>query len=204
MAATLQFVDHTPQKNAAFVPPETVGVPADPIVDGPELAGEGWIAKTRFHITKLRQYKDERLKTLRPWREFADRSQFSIPGKMEAFSRANKNVSYYYSNYVVLTAAISAYVLFTNFLFLTAMVLSSAVYYYVRMKADAGEPISIRGMELSAGQAYVALIASTLFLFVYTGGSSTIFWLVSLALLATLGHAITRQPPEDPDRFSFV
>lgn len=203
MSNPIDFVDHTPVKNAVFVPDDgPVAAAAAPI--GTEPMPDGFFARIGWHYSNVKQYKDEKLRTLKPWSEFFDRSKFSTPGKMEAFSRANKNLAYFSSNYVVVATIMSAYVLITNVLFLIAGAISLAFYYYCRVKTSAGEPITIRGKELSPTQAYSLLIGFSIFMFFYTDGSSTVFWLLTCALVSVLGHAVAREPVAETNSFSFV
>jgi hypothetical protein len=77
------------------------------------------------------------------------------------------------------------------------------VYYWFRLKADAKEPIMVLGREYSPTQAYAGLLISTLLLFYMTNGSSTVFWLVTWALVIVAGHAATRMPIEDTNASPF-
>ena len=201
-----KFVDHTPSKNESYSP-STVNIPAGAGAGGDfEDAGgaDSFFGRIKARYAAMKKYKDDRLHSLRPWSEFLDRSKFSVPGKLEAFSRINKNLSTYYSNYVVVTFIISLYVLFSNFMFLAAMCMSFAFYYWTRMKAAANEPIVIRGKEFSQTQCNVFLAVFTLFMFLWTNGSSTVFWLVTLAIVTVFGHAATREPLEDAQGSAFA
>lgn len=207
----LSFVDHTPVRNTAYVPADaTLGG-----VDGASsaLVGGGagddevptsFFGKVSYHYNQLKAYKDERFKTMKPWGEFADRTKFSVPGKMEAFSRANKNVSHFYSNYVVVATVSSLYVLVINPSFLISMFVVVALYYYLRMKSAANEAIVAFGKEVSLTQAWTCLILFGVLSFYFTGGSSTIFWLVLSSLGTVLGHAVFREPPLEASPLGFA
>ena len=209
----LVFVDSTPDKplgsSVPFVinsgPQETIGgapdmngtSPTHFFLDGalpPLPEGAGMMAKAQHCYLRAKQYKDGKLKSLKPWSEFFDWHAFNVPGKMEAFSRANRNLAYFQSNYMILTVVLSSYILITNLTFLLAMCASASAYYYYRAKTQAGEPIVLFGRTLSASTALGGIIAFTLFLFYTTDGSSTVFWLVTVALIVVLGHAVARQP----------
>jgi hypothetical protein len=199
MADKPAFVDHNVAANSSYNPSTSVPVPTDIAEDGTDT----YLGRLKAKYTACKQYKDDRVKSLRPWSEFLDRSKFSAPGKLEAFSRINKNLSTFYSNYVVVTALISIYVLVSNFLFLASMIFSLAIYYWTRMKAAANEPVMIRGREFSTNQVNGFLVVFTFFMFLYTNGSSTVFWLVTLALLTVFGHAATREPADDASGSAF-
>jgi hypothetical protein len=206
MTQDLKFVDVTPVKNEVYTPGTGVAIPASPVTpdQAAGVEGDSFFGRMKSKFLAIKKYKDERFASLRPWSEFFDRSKFSAPGKLEAFSRINKNLSTFYSNYVVVTFLISLYVLFSNFLFLTAMVCSFAAYYWVKMQTANGEPLVIRGKEFSATQANVSLVFFTIFMFLYTNGSSTVFWLVTMALLAVFGHAAAREPVQDASGSAFA
>lgn len=202
----IAFVDHTPNKNTSYIPADATGgsngsVELGSAVAAPLLADDevptGFFGRVAYHFNALKQYKEERFKTMKPWGEFFDRTKFSAPGKMEAFSRANKNVSYFYSNYVVVATISSLYVLVINPSFLISMFVSMALYYLLRIKAASNEPIVLLGREISLTQAWTFLVLFTVLSFYVTGGSSTIFWLVLSSLGTVLGHAMFREPPAD-------
>ena len=206
MSSPLQFVDKTPERSTPFDP--TTGQP--PADASSTAAGTSpdqplsFFGKIAYGYHAVQNFRSERLRTLRPWREFADRSKFSWPGKIEAFSRANKNLAYFYSNYCVVAFLISTYVLITNSLFMFSMILCASMYYYVKGKAASSQPITFRGREYSPAQLYTLLVIFTLFSFYFTDGSSTVFWLVSLTGVAVLGHAVARQPEDDLHPISVV
>lgn len=201
MATPLSFVDKTPAKNEVFTPADTVASP--PLATEALVEPETFFGKITHRLDRLRAYKDERFSTLKPWSEFADRSKFSIPGKLEGFSRINKNVAYFYSNYVIVAFLGSLYVLIMNPPFTVTMGVALAVYYFLKMKVNANEPIVVLGHEVSIYQAYTSLIAFAVLSFYFTGGSSTVFWLVLCGLGTVIIHALLREPQQESTAFSF-
>jgi len=193
MADKLSFMDAVHQSGPSAVPYSV----EDPTALPPLDPSAGFFTKVGHYYTKWKLYKDEKFRTLRPWSEFADRSKFSVPSKYEAFARISRNYSHFHSNYVIVVAAMSIYILITNAMFMLAMSLCGAAYYWFRLKAEAKEPIVVLGKEYSPTQAYAGLVVSTLLLFYFTNGSSTVFWLVTWALVIVLGHAATRVPIDD-------
>lgn len=198
------FVDHTPVKNSAYIPSDgspTTGSSGVTILGGDAAADDdiptSFLGKVSYHYNALKAYKDERFKTLKPWGEFFDRSKFSAPGKMEAFSRANKNISHFYSNYVILATISSLYVLLINPSFLMCLFVSLGLYYYLRLKTNANEPLIVLGKDISYTQAWASLIVFTILSFYFTGGSSTVFWLVLSSLGTVLSHAMFREPASE-------
>eukprot|EP00744_Colponema_vietnamica_P013078 GILI01018348.1.p1 GENE.GILI01018348.1~~GILI01018348.1.p1 ORF type:complete len:200 (+),score=33.04 GILI01018348.1:192-791(+) len=199
----MSFLDHSPAKNVDFTPEDGSGEAANPsdLLMHPEP--QGFIPKLKWHYENVIRFKNERTRTLKPWSEFLDRSKFSIPGKVEAFSRANRNLAYFFSNYVLVSASISAYILFTNIWFLTTLVLTALAFYYVRLRAQMDEPIRILGREFSVTSAYVSLAVFALGSFFLSGGSSTLFYLGVLSFGTVLAHAIVREPVQET-QFAFV
>merc|ERR1711916_285215 len=97
----------------------------------------GFFQKATYYFQLTRYYKDQKLQSLRPWKEFADRDEFSIPGKLEALSRISENIQYWNSNYIFLVACMSIYILITNLFFMVGMSLCAATYYWIKMKQRA-------------------------------------------------------------------
>lgn len=201
MADTLSFLNASSATGSTAVP----FTAEDPMALPPLDPNAGFFTKTQHYYTRWKLYKDEKFRALRPWSEFLDRSQFSVPSKLEAFARISRNYGYFHSNYVVVVALMSTYILVTNSVFMLAMLMCLAAYYWFKMKAEAKEPITIFGREYTPTQAYAGLFISTLLLFYMTNGSSTVFWLVTSALFVVAGHAATRRPVEDQSNpFSLV
>ena len=202
----MSFLDHSPAKNVDFKPDEGVADNAavtDGLVEAVTPEPEGFVPKLKWHYTNVIRFKNERTKTMKPWSEFFDRTKFSMPGKVEAFSRANRNLAYFFSNYVLVSASISAYILFTNLWFLATMVLAALALYFVRLRAQANEPIVIMGREFSVTSSYIALAGFALVSFFVFGGSSTLFYLGALSFGTVIAHAIAREPVQE-QQFSFV
>jgi len=208
MSEPLTFVDRTPSKNATYTPseptPGTRSLPDNMTIAPAEPSDPSFFGRVMHFVSYMKAYKDERFSTLKPWSDFFDRKKFSVPGKLEAFSRVNKNVAFFYSNYVVVAFLSSLYVLITNFAFMMSMGLAAAVYFFLRMKSSANEPVVIFGREVSLYQSYAGLIGFTVVSFFLTGGSSTVFWLIMSSLGTVAIHAALREPPAETNEFSFV
>lgn len=213
----MDFLDASPREKNASYNPSSVEVDIGSATTGDMLlAGgdgsnaahmepmpEAFLPRMKWHYENVRRFKDERLKYLKPWSEFIDKSRFSAPGKLEAFSRANKNLAYFFSNYVLIVAVISAYILITNIWFLTTMVFSAIVFYYFRMKAALNEPVTIGSVTITTTQGYGILAVFGLISFYYNDGSSTLFYLLLISLGSVIAHAVTYEPREEA-AFSFV
>ena len=181
------------ETNAAPFDPENPELTETPM---PVLEPEAsLLQRGAFYIQLAKYYREQKLKSLRPWKEFADREEFSIPGKLEALSRVSDNIQYFNANYWFLVSLMSVYILITNIWFMVGMSLCGATYYWVKMKAQAKEPIMIgASTELTTTQSYFGLFLLSLFTFYITDGSSTVFWLVTCAAVVVLGHATCRKP----------
>jgi len=112
-------------------------------------------------VGKLRAFKDETFRGVRPWKEFFDKSKFSLPGKIEAVSRSNKNLRHFYSNYLIVACLVSIYVFITNLAFTMSMAFCGCLYYYYKISTANGEPYILRGTEITPVRAYTALILLT-------------------------------------------
>eukprot|EP00759_Apiculatamorpha_spiralis_P052456 PhF_6_TR5723/c0_g1_i1/m.8433/K20359/RABAC1, PRAF1; PRA1 family protein 1 len=163
-----------------------------------------FFSRVGLFVNRIRMVKDERMRNLRPWASFFDKTKFSIPGKIEGVSRVNKNVRYFYSNYLFVVALVAIYVILTNLTFVLTMGFCGSLLWYYRVSTANGEPFIVRGNEIGPTKAYGSLGTLTLFMFWLTGGSSTIFWLVTLSAGVVVGHAATREAPEDSDSILMV
>eukprot|EP00758_Cryptobia_borreli_P013960 Tbor_TRINITY_DN5883_c1_g2::TRINITY_DN5883_c1_g2_i1::g.6503::m.6503/K20359/RABAC1, PRAF1; PRA1 family protein 1 len=205
----MNFVGHTNEVNTDYSPEGTVETVALTAVNDngefiiTEPMPEGFLDRIKWHFSNLRRYKNEQFRNLKPWNEFIDKRKFSYPEKMEIFSRATKNLSYFYSNYVIVCSVIAMGLLFTNIMFLTTMVISAALYYYFRMKTAINDPITILGRVVSPTQAYGTIGAFALCSFYLTGGSSTLFYLGLFTVGTVIGHAVFHEPQQN-NQFSFV
>eukprot|EP01062_Namystynia_karyoxenos_P062726 TRINITY_DN55603_c0_g1_i1.p1 TRINITY_DN55603_c0_g1~~TRINITY_DN55603_c0_g1_i1.p1 ORF type:complete len:266 (+),score=113.78 TRINITY_DN55603_c0_g1_i1:108-800(+) len=152
-----------------------------------------WARATQF-VKSVKQQKARTLKGMRPWREFAARSQFGVPPKSELWERVTVNLKYYYSNYLVLVLLLAVWTAISNLFFVICTMLTVAVYYYYRMVTRDGSPFVLRGKEVSSFQFHAGFTGASLLLFWLSGGSSVIFWLI-VSVAATIGgHAALREP----------
>eukprot|EP00759_Apiculatamorpha_spiralis_P015864 PhF_6_TR22360/c0_g1_i1/m.31691/K20359/RABAC1, PRAF1; PRA1 family protein 1 len=197
----------TPVKSHTTTTPSnnnTVTMSNASIVSTPDLSGpptdHGNItfgSRVQLLLGRARRFKDERLRGMRSWKVFFDKQRFSAPTKLEAINRANKNLKYYYSNYLIVVLIIGLYIMVTNMLFVLSMLFCVGLFGYYRAVTANGEAFLIQGNEITPGKAYTSLSVGTFVLFWLTGGSSTIFWLATLSGGIVVGHAATHEPLED-------
>jgi hypothetical protein len=144
---------------------------------------------------KARQVFQDTFKGVKPWGLFFEKTNYVQPTKTEIFSRVPKNISYFYHNYLVIVFLVTLYCLFQNPAFFIGMSICVSLWYWYKGRT---EPLRIGNTEITPIQAYAFLIIASLVLFYFTSGSSTIFWLITLALVLVLGHAICYNPVEQP------
>lgn len=160
----------------------------------PDLEGEGRFGRLSKFLGGLKGWKEDKLKSLRGWGEFFDHSKFSVPTKSEAFGRVTHNLSYFYSNYLVVAVLVAIYYLFTNILFMISIITVASAWYGYRNRSA---PVYLGNTEITPIQGYVGLSFGTLILFYLTSASSTVFWLFTVAAAVVVGHAWGREPGVD-------
>eukprot|EP00756_Hemistasia_phaeocysticola_P043941 Hpha_TRINITY_DN17526_c0_g1::TRINITY_DN17526_c0_g1_i1::g.92457::m.92457/K20359/RABAC1, PRAF1; PRA1 family protein 1 len=172
------------------------GLPPDAAGAG---GGGGVVAKLKALGQWVSAQKTRTLKGVRPWREFAKKSEFSVPKKSEVWQRLTVNLKYYYSNYFLIVIVLAAWTAISNWFFVVCMALGVSVYYYYRTVTKDGSPFMCRGKEVSALQFNAGFAAASLFLFWLSGGSSVIFWLLVSVVGVIGGHGATREPVSQMD-----
>lgn len=141
--------------------------------------------------------------SVQPWGEFLDWNFFAAPqGTTDVINRLNRNISHFYSNYIILSLACSSYVLFINLFFSLCVFAIAFTYFYVRnrslaMSEDAASDglIYIGATGMSPMQLYLGMLIFGAVTFYLTSGSSVVFWLVLTSIGVTCGHAAMRRPP---------
>lgn len=172
-------------------------------------------AQQVYHVS--RQHLMRNFSALRPWSEFFDTTFISSPGGVtDTVNRLNRNLPYFYANYLVLSLACSSYILLINLPFAVFAVIMVMSYLFIRNRSTAiavlaaqGAPeeeqmvyIINRGFTIS--QLYLMLIVCGVVGFYLTSGSSVIFWLLLTSLGVSAGHAAMRRPPVQDSAFDFV
>mmetsp|Transcript_5023 Transcript_5023/g.7499 ORF Transcript_5023/g.7499 Transcript_5023/m.7499 type:complete len:196 (-) Transcript_5023:33-620(-) len=134
----------------------------------------------------------ERLKTLRPWAMFFDANRFSVPDMMEATKRFGVNVCYFTSNYLIVSLIIALYQIVTHPTLLLAMVGCAGFAAYFRSLSSSGYRFIFGGKRIKESQVYGFLSGMTVFLFWITGGTSAVFWTLTLCVATITAHATLR------------
>lgn len=160
-------------------------------------------AVSRLHVTRS-------FASLRPWSEFFDMTFFGVPaGVTDVVNRLNRNLPYFYANYLILSLVCSSYILLINLAFSIYVMIMVLWYLYIRSQAaeiaEAEDPASATATyRLSPSQGYLALGVVGLIGFYYTSGSSVVFWLLLTSLGVSCGHAAMRRPPLADSAFEFA
>jgi hypothetical protein len=157
----------------------------------PDLEESGRFGGLKKLFSGVKSWKDEKLKSLRGWNEFFDRSKFSVPTRGEALSRISHNLSYFYSNYFVVAIIVAIYYLITNIMFMISIIVCGTSWYLYRNRKA---PVYIGNTEITPIQGYTGLTFGTLIMFYLTSGSNTVFWLITVAAMTVVGHAWAREP----------
>ncbi|KEG12104.1 RAB-interacting protein [Trypanosoma grayi] len=150
------------------------------------------------------------LALVRPWREFFDRQSFTAPaGLSESLSRLNRNINFYYHNYIILALLGSSYVLLLNPTFSICLLLTMVMWWYVRMKhteavATNSNHFLLFNREITFSQAYLLIFIFGVASFFLSNGSSVVFWLVLSSLGIVVAHAVMLKPAVEEQPFSFV
>ncbi|EKF27635.1 hypothetical protein MOQ_008634 [Trypanosoma cruzi marinkellei] len=150
------------------------------------------------------------LAMVRPWKEFFDRQCFLPPsGLSESLSRLNRNINYYYHNYMIMAILCSSYVLLLNPAFSFCVALTLAMWWFVGTKRVEGAETNINhfivlNRKITFSQAYLFIAIFAGISFFLTNGSSVMFWLVLSSVGVVVVHAVLRKPQVEEQPFSFV
>lgn len=146
-------------------------------------------------------WKDERLKSVKSWAQFSDKTKFGPPKPTEIIVRLKSNVAYFLSNYIVLFFVLALYCIITNPFFLFSIAISVLLYFYVFKWRV--EPIVIAGHTATDRVKLGIVAAVSLFLFWYASVGNTIFWLIGATGVVVFFHALLYTPVEEND-FDFT
>jgi hypothetical protein len=149
---------------------------------------------------KFSEWKDERMKSLRPMGSFLSRDKLSFPAPTELASRVKTNLLYFQTNYFVLFAVLGLYCVLTSpsLIFWIAL-LASAWIYVLKVRST---PFLIKDKEIPQKFVLVGLASLTLFIFWMASIGNTIFWLLGASMALVGLHAIFYTPVE-VDEFGF-
>jgi PRA1 family protein 1 len=178
---------------------------------------ESIVSKAQLLYNVTQQHIQRNFSALRPWSEFFDTTFFHSPaGITDVVNRLNRNLPYFYANYLVLSLVCSSYILLINLPFSVYAMLLVFFYLFVRNRATAAAVLAAQGASEEEQRVYIvkyAFTISQLYLmmivfgvigFYLTNGSSAITWLLLTSLGISLAHAGMRRPPIQDSAFDFV
>ncbi|CAJ1992142.1 PRA1 family protein [Leishmania donovani] len=168
-----------------------------------------------YHVS--RQHVMRNFMALRPWSEFFDTTFFHSPsGVTDTVNRLNRNLPYFYANYLVLSLLCSSYILLINLPFAVYAVLMVTWYLFIRSRSamvaalaaqgasEEEQMVYIANRAFTISQLYLMLIVFGVVGFYLTSGSSVIFWLLLTSFGVSVGHASMRRPPIQDSAFDLV
>ena len=132
----------------------------------------------------------------KPLAEVFDITAVSKPGNFgELTSRVRKNISYFRTNYAIVTVGTTALVMLMNpwSLFVLALLALVWFYFYI-MKTT---PLVLGGREFSDKEKFMLLSGTSLFtIFFLTSVGATIFYAIGLSMIMIGLHASIRSPDD--------
>ncbi|KPI85021.1 hypothetical protein ABL78_5930 [Leptomonas seymouri] len=227
MSDKMIFVDATPAKahganagSPAGTGPMSYGQHHDeplPTYASILSSEESAISKAQKLCSVTRQHVQRHFSALRPWSEFFDTTFFHSPvGVTDVVNRLNRNLSYFYANYLVLSMVCSSYILLINLPFSIYVVFIVFFYLFVRNRSIAVAALAAQGASeeeqrvhiavysFTVSQLYLILIVFGVMGFYFTSGSSAVFWLLLTSLGVSCVHAGMRRPPIQDSAFDFA
>uniref|UniRef100_A0A7S3A142 PRA1 family protein n=1 Tax=Rhodosorus marinus TaxID=101924 RepID=A0A7S3A142_9RHOD len=134
----------------------------------------------------------------KPWGEFANTKNMSMPSFSDLRDRVIENFKYYKSNYAVILLVLSAFAILSNPLSLLGLAMVALGYFYMFMYSQSN--LKIAGFELDTSQKKtIALVMFGCVIFWVTGAGATFS-----TLLTTVGifgglHAALKRSPNEAD-----
>ena len=114
-----------------------------------------------------------------------------------------QNLSKFALNYLAVTLLLTIYaILTTPGLLFTVLLLGGLGVYLLHLRAN---PVKLGGVELSHSQKMLGFVSfSMLVIFFTTPASSSFIWVILVAALSILAHALLYQADEERPRQFFV
>ena len=138
---------------------------------------------------RFSEWRQERLSRIRPWREFIDRNQFSLPADPGILKvRLRRNIEHYASNYLIVVLALLAWSLVTNPVLLISCVVCGVAFAGL-MQLPEGEVVSF-GPELQVRRQHLLVawgLGAGIILLVFL--DVVLFWVVGASGVITALHA---------------
>lgn len=142
----------------------------------------------------LKNFRETKLSTVRPVREFFDYHRISVPRDTnEAIQRVTYNTRHFLGNYSIVIALLAIYSLLSDLLLLIALVI--LVGGFTAINRFAPEPMQVGNHVVTQKSLYAILFVVVFVLLWFAQPFALIFWLVGSSALLILGHAAFIEPP---------
>ncbi|KAL9938683.1 hypothetical protein V8E36_002402 [Tilletia maclaganii] len=142
----------------------------------------------------IKNFRRERLSSLRPIKEFFDFQRISRPqDSNEAFQRITYNTRYFSGNYAVIVGALAVYGLLTSPWLLVAI--AFLVGGFAAINRFAPEPMQVGEHIVTQKSLYTGLFVIGIPLLWYASPIALLFWLIGSSAFIILGHAAFIEPP---------
>ena len=125
----------------------------------------------------LKNEGQNRVKSLKPWTDFFDRSRFSKPASFQQFSeRLHFNMSYFENNYILLLLIVIAYFLITNLWLLFSVLFLIGGYKWLG-SLPANQPFKIGSAMFNVTHLWLVYGVVAFILLFFTGVTGTVLWI---------------------------
>ncbi|ORZ36474.1 PRA1 family protein-domain-containing protein [Catenaria anguillulae PL171] len=149
---------------------------------------------TRWTVQGLREYKDSKFQNWRPVTDFLDVRRIRKPASWDMIKeRANANLGYYQTNYVVIFFLICIYSLMTSPFLLFSLAILAIAYHVIN--SSNSPTLTVLGNTYSTTQLNTYLAVLSIPLLWLGSAASTVFWIVGASLVVIGGHAALLEPP---------
>mmetsp|Transcript_1849 Transcript_1849/g.2658 ORF Transcript_1849/g.2658 Transcript_1849/m.2658 type:complete len:244 (+) Transcript_1849:70-801(+) len=141
------------------------------------------------------RWREKPLESVRPWGEFFDRQRLGVPRPTEIRQRTSQNLAYFQTNYLILFFVLAIYSVLTSpGLLLIAILMCGLSFYLLYWRQD---DIMIGSWKVTAHQKVLMVLVMSLVLCVFTSAAKTLLWIVAIAVVFVMGHALFWSPPEE-------
>ncbi|KAG7812319.1 hypothetical protein KL921_001551 [Ogataea angusta] len=118
-------------------------------------------------------------------------------GIFEVQQRVNFNLTYFSSNYILITAIICCYCILTNLLLFFILAADTLVVYLTQLLFKNSDELQFRSFKLSKSAIYSTLLLINLPLLFVANPFTTLIWLATASAAVVLPHAVFMEKPLD-------
>eukprot|EP00128_Syssomonas_multiformis_P008962 Colp12_sorted_trinity150504_noHs@13990 len=129
----------------------------------------------------------DRLKNIRPWGEFADKTKFNMPKSGgELMHRMTTNTKRFLSNYLLIFLGLFVYCILTTPMLLIGLGVLGAGVFYVNTN---NKVYTVAGKELQPAHQYVLVFLVSIPLFWLADAGTVVFWVLGASTTVIVLHA---------------